>query len=167
MIPPDVDLDALAADLKEDSVAVGALGQEYPDLEGYLHEVAQEAAENGRGDYAFVVLDKMPEMPADMRDIAQELLHRTDADTVVLRTPQYGTIVSSEHSRAEIEAAELVIFQDNDYVASFRWLTETLGQQPVAWGWVHVLLLVVVVVAVAFAALSFRSVKSQELTPAR
>ncbi|GAA4800640.1 hypothetical protein FRX94_00715 [Corynebacterium canis] len=164
MTPSEENLQRLAEDLKDDSVAVGQLGEQYPDLEGYLHEVVKEAAENGRGDYAFVVLDEMPAVPTDMRNIAQELLNMTDVDTVVLRTPVYGTIVSNEHSRAEIEAAEIVIFQDNDYVASFRWLTETLGQDPVSWGWVNAAIFAAVVAVAVFAALSFRPVKREELT---
>lgn len=164
MIPADVDLEALTADLEDDSVAVGALGEEYPDLEGYLHEVVQVAAADGRGKYAFVALDRMPDMPADMRDIAQEILLRTDADTVVVRSPHYGTIVSSTHTRAEIEAAEQVIFHDPDYVASFRWLTETLGQETTPWGAVFVAVAIVILITVIMAAISFRSVKRQPLT---
>ncbi|WJZ02683.1 Rv1476 family membrane protein [Corynebacterium freiburgense] len=160
MIPQDVDLDALAADINEDSVAVGTLGEQYPNLESELEAVAQQARADGHGEYAFVALDRMPDMPADMRDIAQELLLRTQAETVVVRSPYYGTIVSSEHTRADIEAAEKVIFNDPNYVGSFRWLTENLGQEPVSWGLVHTGLLAVVIVTIVLAFLSFRSVKS-------
>ncbi|RNE49170.1 DUF6676 family protein [Corynebacterium alimapuense] len=108
MIPAGVDIPNLAQQLQEDSVAFGN-----PDavnmgagLEPGLVSAVTHAESIDVGPVGVVVLDFTPNITADLRDIAQELLMATDLDTIIVRAPGTGAIVSETHSRSAIESAQ-------------------------------------------------------------
>lgn len=130
MIPADIDLDDLASQLQGDGVAIAGIGQSYPDMEGELVEVLAEADAGGFGSAGIVLLDQTPAQPADQRDIARDLLDLTGLDTVIVRSPGSGAIVSDTHSRADIESAQWHFLGNGDYVAATRDLVNRMVETP-------------------------------------
>ncbi|QGU07443.1 hypothetical protein COCCU_07550 [Corynebacterium occultum] len=130
MIPADIDLEDLAFQLQEDRVAIGGVGQDYPIMEGELLETLAHADARGFGSTGIVVLDQTPVQAADQRDIAQELLNLTGVDTVIVRSPGSGAIVSDIHSRSDIESAQWHFLGNNDYVAATRELVDRMVDTP-------------------------------------
>lgn len=162
MIPHDVDMESLARQLSEDGVAIGAVGEEYPRMEGELHQVLEEASASGFGSTGMVLLDSTPEQAADQRDIAQDLLNAGELDTVIVRSPGSGAIVSDVHSRAEIESAQAHFLNNPDIVAATRSLVDHISAADVNWAGVTALLLAVVIIA---AVLTWLSVRNKMSTP--
>lgn len=157
MIPADIDVDGLAAQLTEDGVAIDQLGHHYPSMEGELQQVLAEAGRSDFGSAGIVLLDHAPERSADQRDIAQDLLNLTNLDTVIVRSPGSGAIVSDVHTRAEIESAQWHFLGNSDYVAATRDLVGAINSAGVNWPMVTAVLLVTLVAAVALTAWSVRS----------
>lgn len=158
VIPENIDIDALARELEDDAVAMGqGTGEQYPALETDLISVMEEAAEGEFGSLGHVVLDSTPAVTADLRDIAQELLDATSLDTVVVRAPGSGAVVSDVHSRASLEAAQHEMLQTFDYVEGasllIRDVTES-GIGSIDWGqlaiWGAVALLAVLIISAMF-----------------
>lgn len=100
MIPQGVDVPGLAEQLSEDSVAFTN-----PVLAGdpAAQADAQAALRDGDG---IAVVDVPGGMPADYRDVAQELQDATGLDTVIVQSPGTISVVSDSLSRAEIESAQ-------------------------------------------------------------
>ena len=100
MIPQGVDVPDLAEQLSEDSVAFTN-----PVLAGdpAAQADAQAALRDGDG---IAVVDVAGGMPADYRDVAQELQDATGLDTVIVQSLGTISVVSDSLSRAEIESAQ-------------------------------------------------------------
>lgn len=156
MIPADVNIDDLARQLAEDGVAIGEIGDVYPSMEGELQDVLQQAAGSEFGRAGIAILDDTPARSADQRDIAQDLLNAVDLDTVIVRSPGSGAIVSDIHSRADIETAQWRFLADSDYVTATRNLAEQVTATDTNWVAVTALMLAAVAVAVVVTALSVR-----------
>lgn len=156
MIPTDVDLDDLARQLAEDGVAINRVGQDHPSMEGELQQVLERAGQSEFGSAGIVVLDAAPQRSADQRDIAQDLLNISELDTVIVRSPGSGAIVSDVHTRAEIESAQWHFLGNGDYVAATRNLIDDINAAGVNWIAITVTLLAVVLAAAAATAWSVR-----------
>ncbi|GAB3591463.1 hypothetical protein CFAEC_07400 [Corynebacterium faecale] len=158
MIPENVEIDALARDLEDDAVAMGPeTGALYPTLEEELIRVTDDAIDGDFGSLGYVVLDTTPAMTADLRDIAQELLNETSLDTVAVRAPGSGAVVSDIHSRAALESAQHEMLGTTDYVEGASLLIRNVTESGVSamdWGqvtiWLALLLIAVLVVGAIF-----------------
>lgn len=159
MIPADTDIADLSGQLADNRVAIGAVAEEYPTMEGELAEVMGQAEAEGFGATGIALLDHTPEQPADLRDIAQELLMAGELDTVIVRAPASGAIVSDIHSRAEIESAQWRFLGDSDYVAATRTLIDEINSAGISWGGVTALALLALLVVVVLAAVAARSTR--------
>jgi hypothetical protein len=155
MIPPDVDLDDLTRQLDEDAVAFGVFvpGEKAAGLEPGLLEAVTHAETTDFGSLGFVVLEHTPPQTADMRDVAQELLMATDMDTVIVRAPHSGAVVSETHSRAVLEAAQYPFLGNPDIVGAARRFVDDVNAAAASWPSAAILLLVGAVATAAFTAL--------------
>ncbi|WP_326998933.1 Rv1476 family membrane protein [Corynebacterium ulcerans] len=144
MLPQGIDVNAYEAELKSSGVAL-----QTPNAE--VREKLIDATQ-GQG-LAIAVVDQTPEHPADLRDLAQELLNRLSADsevsTVAVRSPHTGAIVSKGHSRAELEAAQHQFFSEPDYVVGVTRLAmdlehETIPLPPIGFASMAVVFLAIV-----------------------
>lgn len=145
MLPQGIDVNAYEAELKSSGVAL-----QTPNAE--VREKLIDATQ-GRG-LAIAVVDQTPEHPADLRDLAQELLNRLSTDsevsTVAVRSPHTGAIVSKGHSRAELEAAQhQFFFSEPDYVVGVTRLAmdlehETIPLLPIGFASMAVVFLAIV-----------------------
>ncbi|MBI9000486.1 hypothetical protein M0E87_11325 [Corynebacterium sp. CCM 9185] len=157
MVPADIQLTDITEDLSADGVAIGSLDTQYPGLSDALSTVVDEARESGFGELRFVFLDSAPAVAADQRDIAQDLLDVTGADTLILRSPVGGAVVSGDHSRAAIESAQVDLFANPDLVAGAQMFVEDLSHSTVPWQAINIGIMLVVLVAVLVTALVLRS----------
>ncbi|MCK7660462.1 Rv1476 family membrane protein [Corynebacterium antarcticum] len=157
MIPADIQLTDITADLADDGVALGSLGIEYPGLSGALSGVIDNARQSGFGELRFVYLDSPPAVAADQRDVAQDLLIATGADTVILRSPAGGAVVSTDHSRAAIESAQVDLFGNPDLVAGTQAFVDDLSHATVPWQEINIGVGATVLVAVLATVLALRS----------
>ncbi|MDU0477729.1 hypothetical protein QVA66_00560 [Staphylococcus chromogenes] len=155
MVPEDVDMNALRADLAADNVAVYELGKQYPHLEPQLIDVSRHAETTGFGKTGIVVLDRTPQMPTDVRDIAQELLDTTGYDAIILRTPGTGSVVSRHHSRAELESAQWHFLDEPDIAAGARELIDRCNEHFFPWAGINMVIGGLIVLAIALAALGY------------
>lgn len=133
MIPDNIDIDALARDLEDDAVAMGvAMREQHPAMEEELSRIAEEAANGEFGTLGYVVLDSTPAVTADLRDIAQELVNTTSFDTVAVRSPGSGAVVSDIHTRASLEAAQHEMLGSPDYIEGASLLVRDVTASPLA-----------------------------------
>lgn len=160
MIPENIDINELARELEEDAVAMGAwTAEQYPTLESDLVGVTEGAATGEFGSLGYVVLDSTPPVTADLRDVAQELLDSTTFETVVVRGPGSGAVVSDVHSRASLEAAQHHMLGTTDYVEGaslfVRDVTES-GLFTIEWGQVTVGAIIALLIALVIIAIFVR-----------
>lgn len=158
MIPENVNIAELATELEEDSVAMGPLtGEQYPTLEPDLIEVVEGAGDFGS--LGVVVLDETPAATSDLRDIAQELLNVSAVDTVVVRSPTSGAVVSDVHSRAALEMGQHEMLGTVDFVAGTESLIRTVTGSGVAtadWAQISAILAAAVVLVMVLSAVAVR-----------
>ena len=159
MIPVGIDIHDLARQVEEDSVAFGALvpAGRVGELEPGLIDAASHADATGFGSLGVVVLGETPAHAPDLRDIAQDVLLATEVDTVIVRTPESGAIVSDLHSRAEIESAQYPFLGNPDVVGGVHRFIDDVNGAGTSWATVLAVIVLVVAAAVVFAALSVRS----------
>ncbi|WBT07726.1 hypothetical protein PAB09_07185 [Corynebacterium sp. SCR221107] len=134
MVPESVDVAALVGELSDDQVAIDAAMN--PDVAAGMGSGLKEAIAYAQaqdfGSLGFVAFDADPGQHADVRDIAQVLLDDTGLDTVIVRAPGNGAIVSDLYSRAEIEAAQQEFFATADYPAATKAFVDTITHDTVA-----------------------------------
>lgn len=135
MIPADVDLDDLNRQLGEDAIAFGSFVPEgkAADLEPGLLDAAAHARDTDFGPLGLVILERTPPQTADMRDIAQELLMSTDLDTIIVRSPHSGAVVSDVHSRAELEMAQYPFLGNADVVGAAHRFVDDVNATAASW----------------------------------
>ncbi|AJK68891.1 Rv1476 family membrane protein [Corynebacterium marinum] len=152
MIPADVDLDDLARQLGEDSVAFGAFvpAGKSTELEPGLLDAVAHAEATDFGSLGVVVLERAPAHAPDMRDVAQELLMGTDLDTVIVRAPFSGAAVSDVHSRADLEAAQYPYFGNADLVGATRQFVDDVNAATVGWPFTAIAIVLAVVITSTF-----------------
>ena len=160
MIPDGVDIDDLSRQLAEDSVAFGSFVpvEQVSSLEPGLIDAVSHAEQSGFGSLGVVVLEHTPPHTPDLRDVAQDLLLGADVDTVIVRAPESGAIVSDVHSRSAIESAQYSFLGDPDVVgAAHRFIDDVTGA-GITWPIVAVALLLTIAAVVALTAWGVRSV---------
>lgn len=145
MIPADVDMGDLTKQLADDQVA---LESPNPQLHGDLLSVVQDLSSSEFGTVGIAVLDETPQQTADLRDIAQVLLDESTVESVIVRAPSSGAIVSDVHSRADIESAQWDFLTNPDYAEATRILGDHILNNPVNDHLLSLLLIVLTVVGV-------------------
>ncbi|QGU04631.1 Rv1476 family membrane protein [Corynebacterium comes] len=158
MIPADVDLDDLAHQLDEDSVAFGAFvpAEKAAELEPGLVDAVSHAEATDFGSLGVVILEQTPAHTPDMRDVAQDLLMITDLDTVIVRAPLSGAVVSGTHSRADLEAAQYPFLGNPDLVGATRQFVDDVNAAAVSWPSAVAVIAISVVATATFAAVAAR-----------
>lgn len=158
MIPADVDLDDLTRQLDEDAVAFGVFvpGEKAADLEPGLLDAVARAEGTDFGSLGFVVLERTPPHTADIRDVAQELLMATDVDTVIVRAPHSGAVVSETHSRAALEVAQYPFLGNPDIVGATHRFVDDVSAAAASWPSAVALILAGVAATAAFTAVGAR-----------
>lgn len=159
MIPADVDMDDLARQLNEDSVAFAGLNapQMEVDLQPALLEATTRAADGDAGSVGVVVFDWTPGQAADLRDVAQDLMTATGLDTVLVRAPGGGAAVSDIHSRSVVESAQATFLSNWDYVGATHGFVDDLASSGPNWIAVAVAVVAFLAIVCAVTALSVRS----------
>ncbi|AKK03178.1 Rv1476 family membrane protein [Corynebacterium epidermidicanis] len=155
MIPADVDVDTLRAELAVDNVAINDLGRQYPQMEAELIDVSRHAADSGFGKTGIVILDETPKMPTDVRDIAQELLNTTDYSAIIVRTPATGSVVSRNHSRAVLESAQWHFLDDPSFSRGARTMIDMVNETSYSWAGINLIIAAIVLLAIAAVIFSF------------
>lgn len=152
MIPDGVDIDDLSRQLAEDSVAFGSAMpvEQVSSLEPGLIDAVSHAEQSDFGSLGVVVLGQTPSHTPDLRDIAQDLLLGTDVDTVIVRAPESGAIVSDVHSRAAIEEAQYPFLGNPDIVGGVFGFIDDVNGWSANWP-LAVALIVVALAAVCVA----------------
>lgn len=122
VIPADVNMDDLKKQLAEDQVALESADSQ---LHRDLLTVIEDLSSSEFGSVGIAVLDETPQQTADLRDIAQMLLNESVVDSVIVRAPSSGAIVSNIYSRADIESAQWDFLANPNYPEA----TQILGEQ--------------------------------------
>lgn len=110
MIPADVDIADLSAQLTLDGVAFSN-----PELADNA-AVQQPIIDTLAIGHGIAVVDVFPPHQADIRDIAQELQDATGLDTVIVQAPSSVSVVSDTYSRAQLEASQSALAPGLDQV---------------------------------------------------
>lgn len=156
--PEDVDVAALAAQLRGDGVAFGTENPVNAELGPALTQVLGEVRPGVDGPVGVVVLEHTPDHLADVRDIAHDVADAAGYDTVIVRTPHAAVGVSESLTRAQVERGQAAMVSESDYPEGLRAFAEAAEGFSV--NWVAVLVVVVVVLAVA-AAGAFAAARNQ------
>ena len=134
VIPVDVDMASLEAQLQEDGIAFGTDNPVNVPLEAAMRDALTQAPSDDMGEAGLVVLEQTPPQIADLRDVAQDLLNGTGYDTVVVRTPNAAIAVSDSLSRAAIERGQTAMVAQPDYPQGVVAFVEAAQGHSVAWG---------------------------------
>lgn len=143
----------LASQLSVDQVAFADLPED-PALQNQL--VA--ALDEGTG---IVVAPPGQASPADLRDLAQDVLDASELDTVIVRSPEAAVAVSDVYSRSALESAQQRLFAQPDYVVGVREFLGEVDSFAMPWLVLGMGALLALLAVVVWAALS---VKSTDLT---
>lgn len=154
MIPAGIDIDDLARQVEEDAVAFGPLvpAERIGELEPGLVDATVHAEASGFGPLGVVVLGETPAHQPDLRDIAQDVLLSTDVDTVIVRAPESGAVVSDVHSRADIESAQYPFLGNPDVVGGVHGFIDDVNGLSVSWLSAAVLILLTMAAVAVFTA---------------
>lgn len=159
MIPDGVNLDDLALQLEEDSVAFGPFvpSGKVSDVEPGLIDAVTHAGEGDFGSLGVVVLEHTPAHAPDLRDVAQDLLLSTGMDTIIVRTPESGAVVSDVHSRAALEQAQYPLLGNPDLVGGVNAFVGEINGWTVSWTSVLAVILVVLALTALAVGVALRS----------
>ncbi|AKE41248.1 1-deoxy-D-xylulose-5-phosphate synthase [Corynebacterium kutscheri] len=154
MIPSDIDLHELSKQINDDQIA---LESSNPKLHTELESAITYAQENGFGSVGIAILDSTPAKTADLRDIAQELLITSHLDTVIVRAPSSGAIVSTVHNRADIESAQWHFLANPNYAEATTVLVDHINAEPVPGAAINILTAISTIFAIAIVVFFNRS----------
>lgn len=135
------DIDAIRAELAEDRVAT-----EVPALNDALVPVVQSAQDRGIDDLKVVILEDVPEVGTDARDLAQRIVD-LDGGTVVVRSPAYSGSASDQLSRSALETAEYDMVQRGNYPEGLDWYITMATQHHIPWSEINYILIAAFVIA--------------------
>lgn len=138
-IPPDVDIDAVTADVGGDGVSAPGY-----DVEA-LRQVVDQAREDGI-DLKIVVIGTDPNMETPLRDIATEVGQTYPDSTVLTLSPSFAGTYSSEFDRVTLEAGE-DIAKTGDPVQSAQNFVSQLNTPDFPWTVLTIVLVVAVLAA--------------------
>lgn len=117
MIPPNISIDDIVSDLSDSDVYI----EEGLDLDEIDPSVPLRTTEE-TGPTKVLYFNSY-HRPADLRDIAQAVLNRTDTDMVIARVWQHGTAVSTKLSRINIESNDDIMMETLSQTAVNDYLT--------------------------------------------
>lgn len=143
----------LVRQLSVDQVAFAGLPDD-PALQDQLAAVVDDST-------GMIVAPAGEATPADLRDLAQDVLDTSALHTVVVRSPESVAAVSDLHSRAELEVAQTRMLAEPDYVAGLSEFQGAVGFLDVPW---LTLAAVAVVALLTVIAWTIQSVRSGTLT---
>ena len=154
MIPADVNVDDIAAQLSADGVAFSnpelALDD---DLQAHISASLQPG-------HGIAVVDVFPEKIPDLRDLATTLQQQTGLDTVILQAPMKVSAVSKSYDRATLEAAEDALPTGLDQVTLLNDFYATADHFSTPWG---IILGLLFCLAAAAGWMAFRASARQNL----
>lgn len=158
MIPAGIDTDDLARQIGEDAVAFGGQvpTERIAELEPGLLDATVHADTSGFGSLGIVVLGETPAHTPDLRDVAQDVLLATDVDTVIVRAPGSGAVVSDLHTRADIESAQYPFLGNPDVVGGVFEFIDDVNGSSVSWPSAVALIVIAMVAVAVFTALGAR-----------
>lgn len=144
MIPADIDMPNLAAQLEQDGIAFTTSNPANWQLEAHLDATLDSLDAPELAPMGVVVVERTPDRLADLRDIAQDLVLATDYDTVIVRSPGGAGVVSEHLTRAEIEAGQRAMLSQPDYGEGLRAFVAEAQSLSIPWGAVAVAALLVI-----------------------
>ncbi|MDY5784535.1 DUF6676 family protein [Corynebacterium sp.] len=133
MIPADVDMAALEAQLRDDGIAFGTANPANEALEVHLQSASAVSEGAILQNAGIVVLEMTPEQPADLRDIAHDLADATGRDPVIVRTPQASGAVSETLTRHQVESAQRAMMAQPDYGEGLQAFASVASGGVTAW----------------------------------
>jgi hypothetical protein len=152
-IPPDVDMNQVLADVRDDGVSVPAADAK---VVPELRQVIGDAREHGI-DLKIVVISTNPPIDTPLRDIATEVGEEYPGSTVLAMSPTWAGTYSSTFDRVTLEAGQ-DIAKNGDPVASSKNFVSELSTSHFPWTAFSVVLVVLVLgAAVATRLLQVRS----------
>jgi hypothetical protein len=140
-IPPDIDINAVKADVGDDGVSAPA-----KDVPG-LRDVVAEARQKGI-DFKVVVIDKNPRIDTPLRDIATVVGDAYPGSTVLALSPSYAGTYSPAFDRVTLEEAQ-DLAKTGDPVQSAKNFVGDLTTPEFPWTALTIVVTVGVVAAVA------------------
>ncbi len=152
-IPPDVDMNQVLADVRDDGVSVPpADAKVVPEL----RQVVADAREHGI-DLKIVVIATNPPIDTPLRDIANEVGEDYPGSTVLALSPTWAGTYSPTFDRVTLEAGQDITKNGDPVVSSKNFVSE-LTTSHFPWTAFSVVLLVLVLgAAVATRLLQVRS----------
>jgi hypothetical protein len=152
-IPPDVDMNQVQADVREDGVSVPPADAK---LVPELRQVIADAHQHGI-DLKIVVIATNPPIDTPLRDIATEVGEAHPGSTVLAMSPSWAGTYSKDFDRVTLEAGQ-DIAKNGDPVQSSKNFVSELTTPHFPWtAFSVVLTLLVLVAAVATRLLQVRS----------
>ncbi len=130
MTYPEHTLDDLTRRLGEVPVVVGENSR---GMEPALLDAVARAGAEGFGELGVVVLDDHPAQATDLRNLAQDLQLSTGLDTVIVRSPFSGAVVSDIHSRAELESAQYAFLGNPDVPGATHVFIDHVAAAGASW----------------------------------
>lgn len=148
----NLDLEALAQQLRHDGVAFGTDNLANWGIEESLLHVVDEVADEGFPQLGVVVVEGVDLHGAQLRDLAQDLNLETGIDTVVVRSPQAVAAVSDTLTRSEIEAGQEAMLAQPDYAAGLEDFASASQGLDISWSVVFIGLLILAIGVAVFTA---------------
>jgi hypothetical protein len=139
-IPPDVDLNAVKADVGDQGVSAPAADAPA------LRQVVAEAKQKGI-DLKIVVIEKDPPIDTPLRDIASEVGHAYPGSTVLAISPRWAGTYSPTFDRVTLEAGQDLAKTGNSVQSSKNFLSE-LTTPHFPWTAFTIVLTIAVIAAV-------------------
>lgn len=156
-IPPDVDMNQVQADVRDDGVSVPPADAK---LVPELRQVITDAREKGI-DLKIVVIATNPPIDTPLRDIATEVGHANPGSTVLAMSPTWAGTYSPNFDRVTLEAGQ-DIAKNGDPVQSSKNFVSELTTPHFPWTAFSVVLTVLVLAAAV--ATRFLQVRSKRAT---
>jgi Family of unknown function (DUF6676) len=138
-IPPDVDMNQVLADVRDDGVSVPSADAK---IAPELRQVVADARENGI-DLKIVVIATNPPIDTPLRDIATEVGEEYPGSTVLAMSPTWAGTYSPTFDRATLEAGQ-DIAKNGDPVQSSKNFVSELTTTHFPWTAFSVVLIVLV-----------------------
>lgn len=156
-IPPDVDMNQVQADVRDDGVSVPPADAK---LVPELRQVINDAREKGI-DLKIVVIATNPPIDTPLRDIATEVGHANPGSTVLAMSPTWAGTYSPNFDRVTLEAGQDIAKNGDPVQSSKNFLSElTTPHFP----WTAFSIVLTVLVLAAAVATRFLQVRSKRAT---
>jgi hypothetical protein len=142
-IPPDVDINQVQADVRDDGVSVPpADAKVVPEL----RQVVADAQAHGI-DLKIVVIATNPPIDTPLRDIATEVGEANPGSTVLAMSPTWAGTYSQNFDRVTLEAGQDIAKNGGDPVQSSKNFVSELTTPHFPWTAFSVILTILVLIA--------------------